>query len=70
MVKVTSFINAGSGPGFSFGVRAWKEMRYGVLKACFRGGTGISKVVRPLQIKDHLCMRMVGGGATIGNVRQ
>ena len=21
-----------------------------------RGGTGISKVVRPLQIKDHLCM--------------
>ena len=27
MVKVTSLlVNAGSGPGFSFGVRAWTEM--------------------------------------------
>ena len=27
-----------------------------------RGGAGISKVVRPLQIKDHLCMCTRGGG--------
>ena len=27
-----------------------------------RGGTGISKVVRPLQTKDHSCMCMGGGG--------
>ena len=28
-----------------------------------RGGAGISKVVRPLQIKDHSCM-CTGGGST------
>ena len=34
MVKVTSLLDkAGSGLGFSFGVRAWTEMRYGALKA-------------------------------------
>ena len=27
-----------------------------------RGGTGISKVVRPLRIKDHSCMWKGGGG--------
>ena len=35
-------------------------------KRQFRGGAGISKVVRPLQIKDHSCMSMTacerGGG--------
>ena len=33
-----------------------------------RGGAGISKVVRPLQIKDHLSM--CTGGSTAGNVQQ
>ena len=39
------------------------------LSNCSRGGTGISKVVRPLQIKGHSCM-YGGGGSTTGNVRQ
>ena len=36
-----------------------------------RGGAGISRVVRPLQIKDHSCMcKGRGGVSTTGNVRQ
>ena len=36
MVKVTSLlINAGSGPGFSFGVRAWTEMEIWCIKGIF-----------------------------------
>ena len=34
-----------------------------------RGSAGISKVVRPLQIEDHLCMWR-RGGSTTGNVWQ
>ena len=32
------------------------------IKPFFRGGAGISKVVRPLHIKDDLCMCKEGGG--------
>ena len=36
MVKVTSLlINAGSGPGFSFGVRAWTEMEIWCVNGMF-----------------------------------
>ena len=45
------------------------EMEMQLLPCC-RGGAGISKVVRPLQIKDHSCMYRGGGGSTTDNVRQ
>ena len=39
MVKVTSLlINAGSGPGFNFGVRAWKEMEIWCVKGMLQRG--------------------------------
>ena len=34
-----------------------------------RGGAGISKVVRPLHIKDDSCMCKEGGRSTTGNVQ-
>ena len=34
-----------------------------------RGGAYISKVVRPLHIKDDLCMCKEGGRSTTGNVQ-
>ena len=39
-------------------------------KCTHRGGAGISKMVRPLHIKDDSCMcKEVGGRSTTGNVQ-
>ena len=52
---------AGRGPGNEAST-TWQKLAQVPVKCKNRGGAGISKVVRPLHIKDDLCMCKEGGG--------
>ena len=69
MLEVSQLVCGCEGGGWwrchSVGVRV---VGGGGVTVC-RGGAGISKVVRPLHIKDDSCMCKEGGGSTTGNVQ-